>query len=231
LTLLLTTGLLSLFVWRTGALASLAPRISTMVAAPTGYDPLTAQEIDQVVVGALRAAGKASVAAATQDRQEVLLVERHEAGKAAYASGHWPRQGDVYLYDYATDTLIHSTVDVSSGAVVGVERMQGVQLPLTAGEEARALALIRADQAIWTKLAARFALISAETLQDWAQLQVKVSVFHADVMPDQVNAAAQQCGLHRCAQVLIFTVDKTVLELTPIVDLSQGKVVQILGEG
>ncbi|HMN29065.1 MAG TPA: hypothetical protein PKE45_13015 [Caldilineaceae bacterium] len=228
LAILLITALLSLFVWRTGALASLAPRTDTP--APTGYDPLTTQEIDQVVSAARRAAGEQGVGAAAGAQQELLLVERHEAGKEAYASGRWPRQGDVYLYDYTTDTLVHSLVDVQSGAVVELERVQGVQLPLTAAEKARALALIRADAAVWTRLADRFAVISGESLRDLTQLQVKVSVFVADAMPNQVNSAAQQCGRRRCAQVLLFTVDKTLLELMPIVDLSQGKVVQILGE-
>lgn len=199
--------------------------------APTGYDPLTAEEMAALVTVAqaeTAMAAQSAPPAAVMHPPELLLVERHEASKSAYAKGNWPRQGDVYLYDYATDTLIHTTVDVQSGAVITVERVQDVQLPLTANEESRTLALIAADPLLWATLAARYQIVTGQALTHLEQLQVKVSVFHADVMPDRVNAAAQHCGRHRCAQVLLFTVDKTLLDMTPIVDLSQGQVVQVL---
>ena len=199
---------------------------------PTGYDPLTAEEIAALVTAAQAETAMAAQSAtpAAMRPPELLLVERHEASKAEYAKGSWPRQGDVYLYDYATDTLLHTTVDVQSGAVITVERVQDVQLPLTANEESRALALIAADPLLWATLAARYQIVTGQALTHLAQLQVKVSVFHADVMPDRVNAAAQHCGRHRCAQVLLFTVDKTLLDMTPIVDLSLGQVVQVLDD-
>lgn len=188
---------------------------------PVGSDPLTTAEIATV----LAAAGSGPAAAKGEAAQEILLVERHAAGKG---KDHTPRQGDLYVYDYATDTLIYSTVNVASGAVTAVERLRGVQLPLNRNEEQRALALIQADQELWSELAERYAAITGTPLTQISQLQTKVSVFHADVMPERLNAQAQQCGRHRCAQVLIFTVDKTLLELMPLVDLSQGQVVQVL---
>lgn len=197
---------------------------------PVGYDPLTPKEVDAVVAAALQTDGEENRTAMTAGTQEVLLVERRDASKAEYASGKWTRQGDVYHYDYDTDTLIHTSVDVASGAVTGVERVQGVQLPLTAREKQRALELIRAETSLWTELAARYQTITGEPLQGFEQLKVKVSVFHADVMPGRLNEAAQMCGQHRCAQVLLFTTEKMLLELTPIVDLSLGRVVQTLGE-
>jgi Cu2+-containing amine oxidase len=206
--------------------------VAAVTAAPIGYDPLTGQEMDAIVAAAQGVAGASALRAATAneqvDGQEVLLVERHEASKAAYAKGNWPRQGDVYVYEYATDTLIHTVVDVQSGAVITEERVRGVQLPLTEREEERALALVEADTTLWATLAARYQAITGTLLQRLDQLQVKVSVFHADVMPGRLNTAAQQCGQRRCAQVLLFTVDKTLLEIMPIVDLSQGQVVQVL---
>lgn len=196
---------------------------------PSGYDPLTTQEMGAIAAVAQAAApSRAATASVPEGEQEVLLVERREAAKAAYAKGTWPRQGDVYVYEYATDTLIHTVVDVQSGAVVTVERLQGVQLPLTAREEQHALALIEADGSLWPRLSARYQAITGESLQHLTQLQVKVSLFHADVMPDRVNVAAARCGQHRCAQILLFTVDKTLLEIMPIVDLSQRQVVQVL---
>lgn len=204
--------------------------VYAVTGAPTGYDPLTEQELAAVTQATL---GAPAVRAATTTTDqttplEVLLVERHEAGKAAYAKGSWPRQGDAYLYDYATDTLIHTTVDVQSSTVMTVERVQGVQLPLTVGEKQRALALVAADPVLWATLADRYQRITGDVLTRIEQLQNKVSVFHAAVLPDRVNPAAQRCGQQRCAQVLLFTVDKTLLDLTPIVSLSQGQVVQVL---
>ena len=241
--ILLTVVVLGALILQADAVPILSSTLSSTFAAgsafvagaPTGYDPLTAQEMGAVIAAAQQAASdaKSLVPTAQQQmagRQELLLVERHEADKAAYAKGSWARQGDVYIYDYATDTLIHTTVDVQSGAVITVEQVQGVQLPLNQREEEHALALIQADSTLWTTLANRYQTITGKALERLDQLQVKVSVFHADVMPDGLNAAAQQCGQHRCAQVLLFTVDKTLLDMTPIVDLSEEKIVQVLDE-
>jgi Cu2+-containing amine oxidase len=239
--ILLIVMVLGVLILQTDAVPIVSSTLSSTFAngnvlvadAPTGYDPLTAQEVGAVIAAAQQAASDAAqtMSAAQQQtvgRQELLLVERREADKAAYAKGSWARQGDVYLYDYATDTLIHTVVDIQSGAVLTVEQMQGVQLPLTQREEEHALALLQADQGLWTTLARRYQTVTGEALERVDQLQVKVSVFHADVMPDRLNTAAQMCGQHRCAQILLFTVDKTLLDMTPIVDLSQEKIVQVL---
>ena len=93
------------------------------------------------------------------------------------------RQGEVYLYDYATDTLIHTVVDVATGSVQ-TEYLQGVQMPLTTHEEARAVDLILADEQLWQTLSERYEIITGDSLLDMEQLQVKVSLFLADAMPD-----------------------------------------------
>ncbi|MCL4863333.1 MAG: hypothetical protein KJZ93_28265 [Caldilineaceae bacterium] len=224
LTSVLTLVILSALAMRMDAIAT------RMVGSPAGYDPLSAQEVAAALGVVLQAGGEDGVRATESGAAEVLLVERHDAAKTAYATGAWPRRGDVYVYEYATDTLVYSTVDLESGAVIATERVQGVQLPLTTHEKARALALVQADAPLWGSLTARYQAITGQLLTHIDQLQVKVSVFHADVMPGRLNPDAEQCGQHRCAQVLLFTVDKTLLELTPIVDLSQGRVVQIMGE-
>jgi hypothetical protein len=220
-------GLLGLAFY---SLLTFSSGLTTLADAPTGYDPLSAPEIEAAVAAARQAEQSGLLLPAASGAQEVLLVERHDAAKTDSAKGVWPRQADVYVYEYTSDTLIRTTVAVRDGAVLAVERVQGVQLPLSAAEEQRALALVQADAALWTRLADRYQTITAQPLHSLAQLQVKVSVFQADVLPDQLNTAAQQCGLHRCAQALIFTVDKTLLALTPIIDLSVGQVVQTLGE-
>lgn len=222
--IMLTIGVLMLVglaAYWVGLPAPVTATVPRGMSKPIGSDPLTTQEIAAV----LAAAGPAPAAASAESTQEILLVERHVGAKGQRNPA---RQGDLYIYDYATDTLIYSTVDIASGVVTAVERLQGVQLPLNANEEQRALDLIQADSALWNGLSERYAAITGAPLTQLSQLQTKVSVFHADVMPERLNEAAQQCGEHRCAQVLIFTVDKTLLELMPLVDLSQGQVVQVL---
>jgi len=197
-----------------------------------GYDPLTTNEADRVLALAL-AAEEEGVAQSADHKAahpiEILSVERYDAPKGAQGSGATARQGNVYLYEYATDTLIHTIVDVDSG-LLETERVQGVQLPLTPREKARALQIIQDDADLWSALAGEYRLITGETLNNVAQLESKVSLFLGNAMPDQSNAAAQQCGQQRCAQVLLFTVERTLFDVLPIVNLSQGKVIQLLGE-
>ena len=58
---------------------------------------------------------------------------------------------------------------------------------------------------------------------------VKAFSFTAESMPEQLNPASQQCGLNRCAQVLLYTHDSVVFEISPIVNLSAGLVTQNIG--
>lgn len=195
-----------------------------------GYDPLTSDEANRALAIALGIDEQKPRAAEIRtviQPMEILLVERYDAPKDSPAEAL--RQGEVYLYDYTTDTLIHSIVDVATGSIQ-TKRLQGVQLPLTTQEEDRAVDLLLADKALWRMLSERYEIITGDSLEDLSQLEMKVSLFLADAMPDQVNEAAQQCGQHRCAQVLLFTVDRTVLEVLPIVDLSEGRVIQLLSD-
>jgi hypothetical protein len=53
-------------------------------------------------------------------------------------------------------------------------------------------------------------------------------VFSSESMPDTVNAKTRACGIHRCAQLLLYTTEYVTVELIPIVDLSTGELVQVL---
>jgi len=61
------------------------------------------------------------------------------------------------------------------------------------------------------------------------QLQHKAFTFFSDSMPDVVNNATISCGAQRCAQLLLYTHDNIVFEVSPIVNLSAGLVTQRLG--
>lgn len=89
--------------------------------------------------------------------------------------------GHVRLMSMSTimQPIPYTLVDVQSSAVISVEPLQGVQLPLTANEEQRALALVQADNKLWTSLADGYQTITGEALAGLDQLQVKSSVFHA----------------------------------------------------
>ena len=114
--LILSAALLSFLGWRMKALPlfsstlSLSPAIPFSTNIPTGYDPLNEQEQKLAVSAALQK--EADLQTSNAGSLEVLLVERHEGSKTERAKGQWPRQADVYLYDYTNDTLHHSTVDV-----------------------------------------------------------------------------------------------------------------------
>ena len=211
----------------------------------TGYDPLTPAEQARALqvlqgagtvmqglkvpdtaarTGAAPAAGGTSAAPA----EEVLLVERHQEDKQTYAQGRWPRRADVYVYRYADDTLIRQVFNMDTNQVEQVDQVQGVQLPLTAAESQRALAIALADAQVHPLLNAEFRLIMQQDLVSGDQLILKAMTFHADSAPGRELGEAAQCGIKRCAQLLLAAGANVALQVIPIVDLSSGKVVQAL---
>lgn len=194
---------------------------------PAPYDPLSAREramLEEAVLSILQPQERSA------GESEVLLIQRYDGPKSKneIESASYVRRGEVFVYDYGSDTLRRLLVDLSSGEVESIEESQSTQLPLTDSEKQRALELITLDPAFWSELSARYEQIYAEPLQSVEQLEAKIAVFHGDSMPDRVNQAASACGLHRCAQMLIYGSDRTAFELTPIVDLSTGQIVQVL---
>ena len=192
-------------------------------------DPLSADEIQQTLAAALQAGvanGADSEISAAAIDQEILLVERHRGIKSEIQSASIIRQGDVYVYDYTTNTLKHAVVNLVTGETSVIEETQYVQLPLTENEVQRALDLAFANESLRTELQNSYQLISGNALTSIEQLNVKAFVFLAESMPDSVNELSEQCGLHRCAQLLLYTDGDTVLEIQPIVDLSRQIVTQ-----
>lgn len=156
---------------------------------------------------------------------ELLLVERHPDTKDSTA-----RLADVYSYDYSSNETLINVVDLTTNQVISSQRQQNLQLPLTENEITRASTLIFADDEERSLLDKEFKRITNNTLSNPSQqLQVKAFVFHANSLPEQLNAASQQCGLHRCAQVLLYTADSVVFEVSPIVNLSAGVITQNIG--
>lgn len=202
-----------------------------LAALPTqagSLDPLSAAEMERAIQQASSAPPVATtrqlVNNASTPAPERLLVERH-----LNAKGETARLADVYAYDYTTNETIISVIDLDTNKILSNKREKNLQLPLTDNELKRASDLIFADDEQRSLLDAEFKRITGKTLTDPQQLQVKAFVFHASSLPEQLNDASKQCGLHRCAQVLLYTADAVVFEVSPIVNLSAGVITQNIG--
>jgi Cu2+-containing amine oxidase len=206
--------------------------VSVAQSFPHSNDPLSAEEIARVTI----ISAPTSVAARSadtsnpnnmllNDKQEVLLIERHQQKGAPQGQ----RRADVYIYDYQTNELIESLVDLNTSEVLNTNRKQGVQLPLTTKELARAKQIVFDDEDERQILEHEYQRITSKPLTSTAELNIKAFTFTADSLPNRVNEASKYCGVHRCAQLMLYTGENIVFEISPIVNLSEGVVTQRIG--
>jgi len=194
-------------------------------------DPLTIDEISRVgnLVTPQTLAAKSENGIATgigtNDNQEVLLIERNEEKGAPKGQ----RRADVYIYNYATDELQETLVDLNTSEIISSVTKQGVQLPLTVNELKRAKEIVFEDEDERKILEHEYNRITSRTLNDTSELNIKAFTFTADSLPNRVNEASKQCGIHRCAQLMLYTDENIVFEISPIVNLSAGVVTQRIG--
>jgi len=190
-------------------------------------DPLTIDEISRVggLVTPQTLAAKSENGLVTNDDQEVLLIERNEEKGAPKGQ----RRADVYIYNYATDELQETLVDLNTSQIISSVTKQGVQLPLTENELKRAKAIVFEDEDERQILEHEYNRITSRTLNDTSELNIKAFTFTADSLPNRVNEASKQCGIHRCAQLMLYTDENIVFEISPIVNLSAGVVTQRIG--
>ncbi len=206
---------------------------SSSVSFAQSFDPLSLEEIARVAnltsespTGLARSAGTANSDNANDShRKEVLLIERHHQKGAPSDQ----RRADIFTYDYATNELIESLVDLSTSEVIKTTRKQGVQLPLTEKEIQRAKQIIFDDENEREVLAYEYHRITSQALTDTTELNIKAFTFTADSLPNRINEASKLCGIHRCAQLMLYTGDNIVFEVSPIVNLSEGLVTQRIG--
>jgi len=170
-----------------------------------------------------------SVAATTTARPtvEFLRVQPHRFSKSDYPSNK--RWADSTAYDYTTDELITTVVDLDNNQVLSTKRTKNMQPPMAQNEIERAIAIVFQDDEERRILNAEFARITGSTLTSIDQLEYKAFTFFADSMPSVVNDASSSCGVKRCAQLLLYTHDNVVFEVSPIVNLSVGLVTQRMG--
>jgi len=195
-------------------------------------DPLSLDEVSLVsllTVGPQVAARGTSdnddFSSITKNSQELLLVERNEEKGAPVGQ----RRADVFIYDYANNELIQSLVDLNTSEIIHSERKQGVQLPLTNNELKRAKEIVFEDEDERAILEEEYRRITSHEMTDTADLNIKAFTFLADSLPNRINEASKLCGVHRCAQLMLYTQDNIVFEISPIVNLSEGVVTQRIG--
>ncbi len=152
---------------------------------------------------------------------ELLLVERRPADSKTSES----RTANVYYYDYQKDQTIHCIVDAESGEVHRKIRVRNLQLPLNDNEIQRAFDIyLQSDHR--GELVDAYYQTTGQSLIDISKVQFKAYVFHASVNEALLNKKARRCGKTRCAQLLLYTEDNIAMNLSPVVSLSRGVVIQ-----
>lgn len=158
---------------------------------------------------------------------EFLRVQPHRFNKSEMSENK--RWADSTAYDYGTDELITTVIDLDNNQVLSTTRTKNMQPPMAASEIKRAIKIVFQDDEERSILNTEFTRITGETLTSIDQLQYKAFTFFADSMPGAVNRASKSCGAQRCAQLLLYTHENIVFEVSPIVNLSAGVVTQRMG--
>ena len=168
-----------------------------------------------------RAARRAVNNAMVADEPVLLMVERRPADKNPNAS----RTANVYYYDYRKDQTIHAIVDAESGKVHKQVLVRNLQLPLIDDEVQRAFDIYTQSR-FRTDLADAYFETTGQALIDISKVHFKAYVFHASVNEELLNKKTRRCGKTRCAQLLLYTEDNIAMNLSPVVNLSRGVVIQ-----
>ena len=158
---------------------------------------------------------------------EFLRVQPHRFSKADISANK--RWADTTAYDYSTDELITTVIDLDNNEVLSTLRSSNMQPPMAGSEIQRAIEIVLEDDEERSILNAEFSRITGTALTSIDQLQYKAFTFFADSMPNVVNTASKSCGAQRCAQLMLYTHENIVFEVSPIVNLSAGVVTQRLG--
>ncbi len=156
------------------------------------------------------------------DPLQLLLVERRPSKSGTQ------RLADVFHYDYDANELVHCVVDIETDEVIRADRQPGVQLPLVDAEIKRATEIVMNTKKARRKINRAYRQITGRPLNSINDIDYKAFVYHADSTLIGGGNRSRACGNNRCAQVLLYTDDNVALDLSPIVDLSQGQVTDIL---
>lgn len=188
-------------------------------------DPLSTLEADSALSLSTPRMQRSQVQGQHTNELELLLIERRPTDK----DNPGKRLADIYRYDYEHDETLHTIIDLDQQKIISNKRHQFLQLPLTANEINRSTNIIFNDEEQLRLLRNEYQRITGKYLSTPEQLHIKAFSFSASTMPEQLNAASKQCGLNRCAQILLYTHESIVFEVSPIVNLSAEIVTQNIG--
>jgi hypothetical protein len=185
----------------------------------TGRDPLTPDEEQRAAQLALGGdqtlRTRSENVAGKQGGPQLLSTDLAEAG------GGVDRKAEVYFYDYRDDTLVHKTVDLTSGQVESSETSHGSQPPPSPAEATEAARLlIGSDRGAGLKQDFKAATGHALTGPD--QLRVQGLVFTP--RPGATGPLAS-CGAHRCVRLFTRVKDGPWIDTRHfVIDLSDRTV-------
>lgn len=220
---------LKLSILRSTGLALLLTILLIPMTEAGSQDPLSLNEqakAEALVTASIPALKiKAESSSGSVKTHELLLIERDRSEDKKSGA----RRANAFVYDYTTDETIIYRIDAATHKILSSVRRKQVQLPLTEYEIDRAVQLIFSDKETAALIANEYQRITSKVLNTPKDLQAKAFVFTSDTMPEQLNSASQQCGLHRCAQILLYTHESVVFEVSPIVNLSANLITQIVG--
>lgn len=133
------------------------------------------------------------------------------------------RRYTLFYFDYASDQLLHYTVNVAAGTVESVSAGAGVQPAPTDQETLVAYQLLLADP-LGQAIKDEFRAATGEELTDPAQTTFTAHAYTAG----PADLGAESCGVQRCLQLLVEAPDGRYLTTTPfIVNLSAQTVTSI----
>lgn len=210
-----------------GGAAAVAPGVVERAPAEgergTGRDPLTDDEIARVERIALNRQLLDASRDVDGDRgPQHLGVDLAEPGADEVDDPSAPRRAEVTFYDYEDDTLVTRTVNLDTGKVEATDSGRGVQPPLSRAENTEAAALLIADP-LGAGLRADYQDATGKKLTSPEQLQLSSMVYRA--VPGAQPAAFDQCGIHRCARLLLKVKNGPWIDTRSLViDLSTRKV-------
>ncbi|MFD0690256.1 hypothetical protein [Actinomadura fibrosa] len=187
-----------------------------------GLDPLTDQEMDKARAAALAGQSRAQQAAGLPQVVFVSADRRDDVDGVA-------RRAEVRLYDYRTDEMVTSEIDLASGRVVGTERSRNTQPPAAREELRRAVELVLADPRLGPGLRAAYKAASGRALVSADEVHVRGRVFRAAQAAGAGGGEqVAQCGRLRCLTVSLKMPDSGWLDTSRLVIDMSGQRVHVL---
>ncbi|MEV1051256.1 Tat pathway signal sequence domain protein [Streptomyces sp. NPDC049887] len=166
----------------------------------TGRDPLTDDELERARRLAAAPAARTALNAAGDRGPQHLSADLAESLPSEAGSAAPPRRAVVSYYDYRTDRLVTTTVDVTGGKVESRSTRQGVQPSPVRAELREAVELILASPH-GAGLRADYRDATGADLTTPAPLTLSGYAYRKE-REARVPPGLRSCGVHRCVRVV-----------------------------